>query len=486
MRLRDFEQRGDFIRRHIGPDGAQVAAMLEALGLDSLDDIVTRAVPDDIVSATPLALTGTISEQAVLAYLRRMRERNRVNVSMIGMGYHGTVMPEVIKRNVLENPGWYTAYTPYQAEISQGRLEALLNFQQMIIDLTGLPIANASLLDEATAAAEAMAMARRVAKARGARFLVDADCHPQTIAVVETRARHFGFAVVVGDPATWTDEADYFGVLLQYPGSSGAVRDHRATIEAAHAQQAIVTVAADPLALVVLASPGSLGADICVGSAQRFGVSMGYGGPHAAFFATREAFVRATPGRIIGVSVDRDGRPALRMALQTREQHIRPDTATSNICTAQVLLAILAGFYAIYHGPRGLALIAGRVHRLALILARALAELGYTVVHGQFFDTLTVRVPQRARHLAARAREAGINLRVVDADHLGIAFDETITRGTLRTLWRVFARDADDEPDIAALDAGVAECLPPALLRDDPILTHPVFERYYSETEMMR
>ena len=485
MRLRDFEQRGDFVRRHIGPDEAQVAEMLGELGLASLDDIVSRAVPDDIVSDAPLALTETISEQAVLAYLRKMCARNRVNVSMIGMGYHGTVMPEVVKRNVLENPGWYTAYTPYQAEISQGRLEALLNFQQMIIDLTGLPVANASLLDEATAAAEAMAMARRVAKSEGRRFLVDADCHPQTIAVVETRARHFGFEIVVGDPDTWDAEADYFGILLQYPGSSGAVRDFRTVIEAAHAQQAIATVAADPLALVMLAAPGALGADIVVGSAQRFGVSMGYGGPHAAFFATREAFVRATPGRIIGVSVDRDGHPALRMALQTREQHIRRDKATSNICTAQVLLAIIAGFYAIYHGPRGLALIAGRVHRFAQILALALQHLGYEVVHAQFFDTLTVRVPHRARHLAARAREAGINLRVVDANHLGIAFDETITRGILRTLWRVFARD-DDELDIAALDREIGDNLPGELLRSDPILTHPVFERYHSETEMMR
>ncbi len=486
MKLRDFEMRGDFIRRHIGPDRNQIRAMLDTLGLDALEDIVARAVPDDIVSTAPLALTETISEQAVLSHLRAMRARNRVNVSMIGMGYYGTVMPEVIKRNVLENPGWYTAYTPYQAEISQGRLEALLNYQQMIVDLTGMEIANASLLDEATAAAEAMAMARRVGKSKSMRFLVDADCHPQTLAVVQTRARYFGFEVVVGDVETLLDGGECFGVLLQYPGSSGAVRDHSAVIAAAHAQDALVTVASDPLSLVLLKPPGAMGADIVVGSVQRFGVAMGYGGPHAAFFATREPYVRAMPGRIIGVSRDRDGQPALRMALQTREQHIRREKATSNICTAQVLLAIIAGFYAVYHGPAGLALIANRVHRQALILATALKKSGYEVVTEVFFDTLTVRVPRRARHYAARAREAGINLRVIDADHLGIAFDETINRAVLRSLWNVFSRDADEELNVRVVDEAVVECLPSTLRRDEPILTHPVFELYHSETEMMR
>ncbi|MBI2799453.1 MAG: aminomethyl-transferring glycine dehydrogenase [Gammaproteobacteria bacterium] len=483
--LTELETRGDFIRRHIGPDREQINMMVEALGLENLEQIVERAVPDTIVSHTPLALTETISERAVISHLRRMRERNRVNVSMIGMGYYGTIMPEVIKRNVLENPGWYTAYTPYQAEISQGRLEALLNFQQMVIDLTGMEIANASMLDEATAAAEAMAMARRISKSASHRFLVDADCHPQTIAVVRTRARYFDIAIEVAAPEH-ARNGEYFGVLLQYPGSSGALRDYSALVAAAHAHGMLVAVAADPLSLVLLKSPGEMGADIVVGSTQRFGVPMGYGGPHAAFFATRERYVRAMPGRLIGVSVDRDGRPALRMALQTREQHIRREKATSNICTSQVLLAVIAGFYAVYHGPQGLALIAGRVHRLLEIFAAGLNRLGYEILTSSFFDTLTIRVPNRARPLAARAREAGINLRVVNSDHLGMSFDETITRTTVRTLWRVFARDADDDLNFDRLDAELSTCIPEDLQRKTPLLTHQVFSRYHSETEMMR
>ncbi|MGE0860687.1 MAG: aminomethyl-transferring glycine dehydrogenase [Gammaproteobacteria bacterium] len=484
--LYELESRGDFIRRHIGPTRDEVQHMLAALGLDSLEALLARAVPESIVSRAPLALTETVSERAILNHLRAMRERNRVNISMIGMGYHGTLMPEVIKRNVLENPGWYTAYTPYQAEISQGRLEALLNFQQVIIDLTGMEIANASMLDEATAAAEAMAMMKRLSKSKSARLLVDADCHPQTIAVVETRARWFEIEVVKGAPEALLEQGEYFGALLQYPGSSGALRDYEPFIATAHAKGLLVTVASDPLALVLCKPPGEMDADIVVGSAQRFGVPMGYGGPHAAFFATRERFMRSMPGRIIGVSKDRDGRMALRMALQTREQHIRREKATSNICTAQVLLAVLAGFYAVYHGPKGLALIAGRVHRLPQILAAGLRRLGYEVLHEAYFDTLTLHVPNRARHLAARAREAGINLRVIDASHLGIAFDETINRPAVRALWRVFARDADDELDFKTLDDELDECIPETLRRTTPILTHPVFERYHSETEMMR
>ena len=484
--LNELESRGDFIRRHIGPTPQEIAAMLEAIGLKSLDEVVARAVPPSIVSNQPLVLTETVSERAILGHLQSMRERNRVNLSMIGMGYHGTLMPEVIKRNVLENPGWYTAYTPYQAEISQGRLEALLNFQQMIIDLTGMEIANASMLDEATAAAEAMAMARRLTKHPSSCFLVDADCHPQTIAVVQTRARYFGFEIVVADPIAALESGNYFGALLQYPGSSGEVRDYTDFISTAHARDMRVTVAADPLSLVLLKPPGEMAADIVIGSAQRFGVPMGYGGPHAGFLATRERFVRSMPGRIIGVSRDRDGRPALRMALQTREQHIRREKATSNLCTAQVLLAVIAGFYAVYHGAQGLALIAGRVHRLLQIFAHGLHRLGYAVLTERYFDTLTVQVPNRAHPLAARAREAGINLRVVDADHLGIAFDETINRAAVRALWRVFARDHDDELNFKVLDAAIEECLPASLLRQSAILTHPVFERYHSETEMMR
>ncbi|MBI2969305.1 MAG: aminomethyl-transferring glycine dehydrogenase [Gammaproteobacteria bacterium] len=484
--LEELEMRGDFIRRHIGPDRHQIADMLRFLGLDSLEDIVPAAVPDSILSRAPLAITETISERAVITHMRKMRERNRVFISMIGMGYHGTIMPAVIKRNVLENPGWYTAYTPYQAEISQGRLEALLNFQQMIIDLTGMEIANASLLDEATAAAEAMAMSKRVAKNKGTVYFVDRDCHPQTIAVVKTRAKYFGFEIVVGDPETDLDRHDCFGVLLQYPGTSGELRDIRGLIRNAHARSAIATVAADILGLVLLKPPGEMDADIVVGSSQRFGVPMGYGGPHAAFFATREKFVRQMPGRVIGVSVDNHGQPALRMALQTREQHIRREKATSNICTSQVLLAVIAGFYAIYHGPRELAQIAGRVHRLAQILVLGLRQLGYDIVNGVFFDTVKVRAPGRARRLAAKAREANINLRVFDANHVGIAFDETTRRGELRALWRVFASDADRRLDIEALDREVEECIPPALRRASPILVHPVFHQYHSETEMMR
>ena len=484
--LYELESRGDFIRRHIGPTEQQVTHMLATLGLDSLEQIVERAVPDSIVSRSPLTLTEAVSERAILNHLGAMRERNLVNISMIGMGYYGTLMPEVIKRNVLENPGWYTAYTPYQAEISQGRLEALLNYQQMVIDLTGMELANASMLDEATAAAEAMAMAHRLSKSRSLRFLVDTDCHPQTIAVLQTRARYFDFEIVLGDAHALLHEGEYFGALLQYPGSSGALRDHSAFISTAHERGMLVSMASDLLSLVLLKPPGEMNADIVVGSAQRFGVPMGYGGPHAAFFATRERFVRAMPGRIIGVSRDRDGRIALRMALQTREQHIRREKATSNICTAQVLLAVIAGFYAVYHGPKGLHLIAGRVHRLLQILVSGLKRLGYPLAHAAFFDTVTLHVPNRARHYAARAREAGINLRVVDADHLGIAFDETINRQAVRALWRVFARDDADELDFKALDATVEECIPLDLRRASAILSHAVFERYHSETEMMR
>jgi glycine dehydrogenase len=484
--LTELEMRGDFIRRHIGSDQQQIAEMLEFLGLDFLEALVDKAVPASLLSDEPLDLPPPMSEREVLSYMRRMRERNKVFISLIGMGYYGTIMPTVIKRNVLENPGWYTAYTPYQAEVSQGRLEALLNFQQMIIDLTGMELANASLLDEATAAAEAMTMSRRLSKSSSNLYFIDRDCHPQTIAVVKSRAYPLGFEVIVGDPFTELPGHELFGVLLQYPGSSGEVRDLRAAIEAAQSQQALVTVAADLLSLVLLKPPGELGADIAVGSAQRFGVPMGYGGPHAAFFATRDAYKRSVPGRIIGVSVDTRGQPAYRMALQTREQHIRRDKATSNICTAQVLLANIAGFYAIYHGPEGLKLIAGRVHRMSQILVVGLMRLRFEVVNRAYFDTVTVKVPGRARRIAARARESRLNLRVVDADHLGIAFDETTTREQLRTLWRVFSTQADTLLDIDQLDAKVEECISEVLRRKSAFLTHPVFNLYHSETEMLR
>ncbi|MYH70777.1 MAG: aminomethyl-transferring glycine dehydrogenase, partial [Gammaproteobacteria bacterium] len=478
--------RGGFTRRHIGPDRHQIREMATYLGLDDLEQIVDRAVPESIISEQPLALTRTISEREVGVRLRRMRRRNRVFTSMIGMGYHDTIMPAVIKRNVLENPAWYTAYTPYQAEISQGRLEALLNFQQMITDLTGMEIANASMLDEATAAAEAMSMAKRVGKKDSRLFFVDRDCHPQTISVVRTRAHWFGYEVHVGDPLSDLADRDVFGALFQYPGSSGEVADLRGPIEQAHGQGAIVSVAADILALVLLTPPGEMDADIVVGNTQRFGMPMGYGGPHAAYFASREKFVRSMPGRLIGVSIDNRGDRALRMALQTREQHIRRDKATSNICTSQVLPAVIASFYAIYYGPAELRLIAERVHRLTQVLAAGLEQLGYRVVSSRYFDTIKVRVPSRARRLAAKAREAQINLRMYDADYLGIAFDETTTRAELTAVWKVFASDAEQRLDIDELDRGLKECIPAQLFRSSAILQHPVFELYHSETEMMR
>jgi len=486
MKLEKLEMRGGFTRRHIGPDRHQIREMATYLGLDDLEQIVDKAVPESIISEQPLALTRTISEREVGVRLRRMRRRNRVFTSMIGMGYHDTIMPAVIKRNVLENPAWYTAYTPYQAEISQGRLEALLNFQQMITDLTGMEIANASMLDEATAAAEAMSMAKRVSKKDSRLFFVDRDCHPQTISVVRTRAHWFGYEVHAGDPLSDLADRDVFGALFQYPGSSGEVTNLRGPIEQAHGQGAIVSVAADILALVLLTPPGEMDADIVVGNTQRFGMPMGYGGPHAAYFASREKFVRSMPGRLIGVSIDNRGDRALRMALQTREQHIRRDKATSNICTSQVLPAVIAGFYAIYYGPAELRLIAERVHRLTQVLAAGLQQLGYRVVSSRYFDTIKVCVPSRARRLAAKAREAQINLRVYDADYLGIAFDETTTRAELTAVWKVFASDAEQRLDIDELDRGLKECIPAQLFRSSAILQHPVFELYHSETEMMR
>jgi len=484
--LADLEMRDDFVRRHNGPGPVQIAEMLKTLGLDSLDALIEKTVPSSIVSGEPLDLQEAMSERDTLSYLRKMADRNQVFTSMIGMGYHGTITPKVILRNVLENPGWYTAYTPYQAEISQGRLEVLLNYQQMIMDLTGMEIANASLLDEATAAAEAMAMSRRVSKSKSQVYFVDRDCHPQTLAVMRTRAGTLGYDIEVGDPYAELDKHEVFGVLIQYPGSSGVVRDIRPVVEEGHKQSALVTVAADLLALALITPPGETGADIAIGSAQRFGVPMGYGGPHAAFFATRDKYKRTMPGRIIGVSVDSSGKPALRMALQTREQHIRREKATSNICTAQVLLAIIAALYAVYHGPDGIRRIAERAHRITTILAEGLRRLGFEIVHGAFFDTLCVRVPGQAGRISARARESGINLRVIDADHLGISCDETTKRADLAVLWRVFATKADKLVNIEEIDGGVSECMPETLQRKSTYLTHPVFQLYHAETEMLR
>ena len=484
--LSDLEQRDDFIRRHIGPGEAQIATMLETLGLPSLDALIEKTVPENIITGHTLEIGGDKTERGTLSYLRRMSERNKVFISMIGMGYYGTKLPGVILRNVLENPGWYTAYTPYQAEVSQGRLEALMNFQQMIMDLTGMDLANASLLDEGTAAAEAMAMAHRLCKTGSDAFFVADDCHPQTIAVVETRARSMGFTIVRGDPFSDLAGHDIFGVLAQYPGTTGAVRDLRPVIDMAHDKGALTTVATDLLALVLLKPPGEMGADIVVGSSQRFGVPMGYGGPHAAFFATRDEFKRQTPGRIIGVSVDTAGRPALRMALQTREQHIRREKATSNICTSQVLLAILAGFYAVYHGADGLTHIARKVHRMTRILAEGLKRLGFEIETEDFFDTITVVVPGQANALAARARESRINLRLVDKDRLSISFDETTRRKNLMSLWKVFSTKADNVLDIEELDRTAGHGLPEDLRRTSGFLGHPVFNLYHGETDMLR
>jgi glycine dehydrogenase len=451
--LSELEQGIPFEQRHIGPDQEARAKMLAQVGYGSLDELTAAAVPDVIKNADALDLPGARTEAEVLAELRSLADRNEVLGSMIGLGYYGTFTPPVILRNVMENPAWYTAYTPYQPEISQGRLEALLNFQTMVADLTGLPTSGASLLDEGTAAAEAVALSRRMGKNKKGLFLVDADALPQTIAVIETRAEPAGVEVVVADlsegiPAELA-EREINGVLVQYPGASGAVRDIKPLIEQAHGLGALVTVAADLLALTLLKSPGELGADIAVGTTQRFGVPMGFGGPHAGYMAVHEKFARSLPGRLVGVSVDADGNKAYRLALQTREQHIRREKATSNICTAQVLLAVMAGMYAVYHGPEGLKGIARRTHRYATILAAGLKSGGVEVVHGGYFDTLTARVPGRAAEVVAAAREDGVNLHLVDADQVSIACDETTTRAQLAAVWTAFGVDGD----IEALDA---------------------------------
>ncbi|MGW0564826.1 aminomethyl-transferring glycine dehydrogenase [Streptomyces sp. NPDC003016] len=484
--LSQLERGIPFEQRHIGPDAGAQAKMLAQVGYGSLDELTAAAVPDAIKSAEALGLPDARTEAEVLAELRTLADRNQVLAPMIGLGYYGTFTPPVILRNVMENPAWYTAYTPYQPEISQGRLEALLNFQTMVADLTGLPTSGASLLDEGTAAAEAVALSRRVGKVKNGVFLIDSDTLPQTVAVIRTRAEPTGVDVVVADlsggiPAEVAGRG-VFGVLLQYPGASGAVRDIQPVIEQAHELGAIVTVAADLLALTLLTSPGELGADIAVGTTQRFGVPMGFGGPHAGFMAVREKFARSLPGRLVGVSVDADGNKAYRLALQTREQHIRREKATSNICTAQVLLAVMAGMYAVYHGPDGLRGIARRTHRYATLLAEGLRAGGVEVVHGSYFDTLTARVPGRAAEVVAAAREGGVNLYLVDADHVSFACDETTARAQVAAVWSAFGVDAD----IEALDAKTADALPEGLLRSDEVLTHPVFHQHRSETAMLR
>ncbi|NVN84633.1 MAG: aminomethyl-transferring glycine dehydrogenase [Rhodopseudomonas sp.] len=478
---RPIDAAHDFVRRHIGPSPQDIAAMLRTVGAKSLDQLMDETMPASIRQRTPLQLGAALSETEALAHIGDIAGRNQVFTSLIGQGYSGTILPTVIQRNILENPAWYTAYTPYQPEISQGRLEALFNFQTMICDLTGLDVANASLLDEATAAAEAMALAERAASKKTKAFFVDRDVHPQTLAVLRTRAEPLGWMLIVGDPATDLAEPDVFGALLQYPGSSGALRDPRGAIAALHAKGALAVIAADLLALTLISSPGELGADIAIGSAQRFGVPMGYGGPHAAFMAVRDSLKRSLPGRIVGLSIDAHGQPAYRLALQTREQHIRREKATSNICTAQVLLAVIAAMYAVYHGPDGLTEIAALVHRRACVLAAGLKKLGFAPASDSFFDTLTIEVGTQRDAIVARALAEKINLRLGETS-LGIAIDETTTPAIVEAVWRA----CGGALSYAEIERDAAVTLPKALHRTSDFLTQEVFSAYRSETEMLR
>jgi glycine dehydrogenase len=482
--LSALEDHGAFIARHIGPRDDAQAAMLREIGFASRAALMEAVVPAAIRLAEPLPLDAPSSETEALARLRSLAAKNHVLKSFIGQGYYGTHTPGVILRNVLENPAWYTAYTPYQPEISQGRLEALVNFQTMVCDLTGMAIANASMLDEATAAAEAMTVCRRVGASKSTRFYVADDVFAQTLDVVRTRAKPLGIEVVVG-PAADAPAAGAFGVLLQYPGGNGEVRDQRAVVDAAHDAGALVVVASDLLALTLLAPPGEWGADAVVGSSQRFGVPMGFGGPHAAFMATRDAFKRSLPGRLVGVSIDAAGAPAYRLALQTREQHIRREKATSNICTAQVLLAVIASMYAVYHGREGLTAIARRTHRLTAVLREGLARLGVPSTTTAFFDTLTFVTGDATRDVVERARAAGINVRLIDRSSLGVSLDETATRDDVVALWRAFA-GRDPALDVDGIDAAAGDAIPASLVRRSSFLTHPVFHRHRSETQMLR
>lgn len=483
-----FEPKPEFARRHIGPDESQVQAMLKSLGYETLGSLTDVAVPKSIHLKRPLALSEALTEHEALAKLRRLARRNKLYRSYIGLGYYNCLVPPVIQRNILENPGWYTQYTPYQAEIAQGRLEALLNFQTMVTDLTGLPVANASLLDEGTSAAEAMALSFASRSRTSSKvFFVAKDCHPQTIAVVQTRAEPLGIEVVVGDITQLNFEQAPFGLLLQYPNTYGEVSDLESLIAKARAAGTFVTVATDLLALTVLKSPGELGADIAVGSAQRFGVPLGFGGPHAAFFATRDEHKRKLPGRIIGVSKDASGQPALRMALQTREQHIRREKATSNICTSQVLLAIMSSMYAVYHGPEGLTTIALRTHGLTAALALGLKQLGYKVKNQSFFDTLTVDVGSARKPNILRDADAkGLNLRSVDGETVGLSLDETTTPGDVEDLLHVFAQGRPLGFSVDKLMQQADEVIPESLRRTSPFLKHPVFNSHHSETKMLR
>src|SRR5574343_110464 len=489
--LGELENAAEFQARHIGPDAADEAAMLSVIGQASRRALIEAVVPASIKRSVGMQLPPAATEAAALAELKALAGKNQVLKSFIGQGYHGTHTPGVILRNILENPAWYTAYTPYQAEISQGRMEALVNFQTMVTDLTGMYIANASMLDEATAAAEAMALTKRSVKSKGQTIVVAGDCHPQTIEVVQTRAQPLGLVVQLANSAQeWADALagdHYFAVLAQYPTTTGRIDDLRADVDTVHAKQAAFIVAADLLALTLLVPPGEWGADIVVGTTQRFGMPMGAGGPHAAYMACLDAFKRSLPGRLVGVSVDAHGNPAYRLALQTREQHIRREKATSNICTAQVLLAVMASMYAVYHGPAGLTRIAQRVARYTDILAAGMAQLGYTAQHhGSAFDTLCFKTGADTARLAARAVERGANLRTAWGEWLCISLDETTTRDDLCLLWSIFAQDGQALPDLDALAASAPALIPAELRRTSAFLTHPVFNRYHSETEMLR
>lgn len=487
IQTRSLDTANEFIARHIGPREADIQAMLDLLGHSDLEALTASVIPESIKdsSVLDLALPGQ-GEAEALAAIKAIAARNQLLRNHIGQGYYPCHTPSPILRNLLENPAWYTAYTPYQPEISQGRLESLLNFQTLISDLTGLPIANASLLDEGTAAAEAMTFCKRLSKNKASNaFFASRHCHPQTLDVLRTRAEPLGIEVVVGDEREISDVSAYFGALLQYPATDGDIHDYRDLVERLHGANALVAVAADLLALTLLTPPGEFGADVALGSAQRFGVPLGFGGPHAAYFATRDAFKRDMPGRLVGVSIDRHGKPALRLAMQTREQHIRREKATSNICTAQVLLANIASMYAVYHGPQGLTRIAKRVHQLTAILAEGLAQLGHSVEQQHFFDTLTLATGGRTAELHAKARARGINLREIDDQRLGLSLDETTTQAHVEELWALFS-DSQAMPAFDALAGTAASRLPAALLRQSPILSHPVFNRYHSETELMR